>query len=183
MCAAKRDPVSEVLDRGARDLLTRAYGAKRNEWVMTRLADPSAAHKAWAKGMGIDLDGPDNAPTLSGKRQNAHTRWGRAFTRALYYNHKHYGPETRRRGAAPAIRTEKRTVPTDTPLEVEWGRRLRRLGVIPAGRAVRVRLRYGGQTALRAVRAKENDNRTFTDDGELGGRWSDPLERDWASVT
>lgn len=175
---AQRDPVSELLDAGARSLLQRAYDAPRGEWVSTRLADPSDRHRAWARSLyGIDLDGPDNAPTKSGKRQDAHTRWGRAFVRALYFNHKWYGYATPRR----ELRGTRRMSPNGAPLQIEWGRRMPVRGIIPAGRAVRIRLaKQGGQTALRAVHAKRDIDRTWTDDGGQGGRFSQLAERDWA---
>lgn len=172
----QRDPASELLDRGARELLERAYAAPRGTWVMTRLADPTDRHRRWARGIGIDLDGRDNAPTKSGKRQNAHTRWGRAFVRALYFNHRWYGQERGRQGG---IRAERRTSPNGTPLQIEWGRRLPVRGVIPAGRAVRVRIAYGGRTARRVVEAKVEADRIWVGDGEQGGRFSVASERDW----
>lgn len=180
--AYERDPVSVLLDRGARELLERVYKAPRGTWVMTRLADPPERTRAWARARyGIDVDGPDNAPTLSGKRANAHTRWGRAFMRALWYQHRQYGPTagpTAGRGAR-RVRTERRVSPTGTPLEVSWGRRVPALGVIPAGRAVRVRVPYGGKTARRVVEAKARDDRIWVGDREQGGRFSVAAERDW----
>src|SRR5712691_4902670 len=86
-----RDPVSELLDRGARALLARAYSVRAGTWVMTRLADPSREHLDWAQDMGLDsLMGPDKPTTASGAHVQAHTRWGRAFMRALWYQHKWY---------------------------------------------------------------------------------------------
>lgn len=173
---AKRDPVSELLDRGARRLLVRAYAAPVGTWVMTRLADPSLEHVAWARGMGLDpLMGPDRAPTASGAHVQAHTRWGRAFMRSLYFNHRWYGDK-----AAEAMRDERRTVPYSRPLQVEWGRRMPAVGVIPAGRAIRIRVAIGGATSLRVVRAKPDSARIYDDGGAPAGRWSDPALRDWA---
>jgi hypothetical protein len=173
--SAVRDPVSELLDRGARDLLSRVYAAAAGEWVMTRLADPPPETVAWAGTLGIELPGRDNAPTLSGRRMQVYTRWGRAFTRALYYQHKWYG-------AAGAIRAQRRMEPFGRALDVEFGVRRPKLGVIPAGRAVRIRLRPGGAPALRAVRRLGDGDRTFADDGEPAGRWSDPARRDWNAL-
>jgi hypothetical protein len=173
----ERDPVSVLLDRGARELLARVYSAPRGQWVMTRLADPTERHHAWGRAHGWDLDGPDNAQTLSGKHINAHTRWGRAFMRALWYQHRQYGPEPGR--GARGIRASRRTVPTGIPLQIEWGRRMPELGVIPAGRAVRVRVAYGGRTARRVVEAKATADRIYTDDGGQGGRFSVAERRDW----
>jgi hypothetical protein len=174
----ERDPVSVLLDRGARDLLARVYAAPRGQWVMTRLADPSARHEAWAAGRGWRLMGPDNAATLSGRHVNAHTRWGRAFMRSLWYQHRQYGPALARAG----VRTERRAAPTSIPLQVEWGRRLPGSStgrVLPAGRAVRVRVAYGGKTARRVVMTKPEADRIYTGDGSQGGRFSVAGMRDW----
>lgn len=167
-----RDPVSELLDDGARQLLERVYAAPRGQWVSTRLADPGLRLRAWADSIGIDLMGPDNAPTISGRRQDAHTRYGRAFARAVFYNHKWYG--------GPAgLRRRRRMVPYDRPLEIDWGRRMRELGIIPAGRAVRVRVRPGGKTARAAVTRRPDADRIYADNGEHAGRSSVAEERDW----
>jgi hypothetical protein len=172
----QRDPASELLDSGARVLLERAYRAGAGKWVMTRLADPSPRHQAWAFALGLDLlMGPDVPTTASGAHVQAHTRWGRAFMRALYYQHKWYGDK-----AAKALRQERRTVPYSVPLQVEWGRRMPAVGVIPSGRAVRIRIAAGGRTKERVVRAKPDSARIFDDSGAPAGRWADPARRDWA---
>jgi hypothetical protein len=172
---AERDPASELLDRGARALLARAYGVRSGVWVMTRLADPAPEHVKWARAIGLDpLMGADRPPTLSGSHVQAHTRWGRAFMRALWYQHKWYGDKPRK-----GFRQERRMTPYSLPLQVEWGRRVPAVGVIPAGRAVRIRIATGGATKLRVVRAKPDSARIFTDDGAIAGRWSDPSRRDW----
>jgi hypothetical protein len=176
----ERDPVSVLLDRGARDMLARVYQAKRGEWVMTRLADPTDRHRAWAAARGWDLDGPDNAATLSGRHVNAHTRWGRAFMRALWYQHRQYGPEPGR--GARGVRETRRNAPNGTALQIEWGRRLPGSTsgrMLPAGRAVRIRIAYGGRTARRVVEAKPYADRIYTTDGGQGGRFSVAAERDW----
>jgi hypothetical protein len=166
--------VSVLLDDGARSLLARAYAAGSGKWVMTRLADPDAGTLDWAQDQGINsLLGPDRATTANGTRNNAHTRWGRAFVRALYFNHRWYGD-------TKGFREERRTVAWGRPLQVEWGARKPAVGVIPAGRAVRVRLAAGGKTALRVVRAKPDAARIYDDDGRTAGRWADPAKRDWA---
>lgn len=174
----ERDPVSVLLDRGARELLARVYAARRGQWVMTRLADPTDRHRAWARAHGWDLDGPDNAPTLSGRHVNAHTRWGRAFMRALWYQHRWYGPAPGR-GARP-VRDARRASPTGTALQLEWGRRLPGSATLPRGRAVRVRVAYGGQTARRVVQSRRDADRIYRDDGSMGGRFSVAERRDWA---
>jgi hypothetical protein len=194
----ERDPVSLLLDRGAREMLARVYAARRGEWVMTRLADPTPRHLAWGRANGWDLFGPDNAATLSGRHINAHTRWGRAFMRALWYQHKWYGPPagsrahasymaSEKRAAAQAgrtaVREERRLHPTTIPLQIEWGRRLpgsARGRMLPAGRAVRIRIAYGGKTALRVVQAKRRDDRIYLNNGDQGGRFSIAADRDWA---
>lgn len=176
----ERDPVSVLHDRGAREMLARVYAARRGAWVMTRLADPTDRHRAWARALyGIDLDGPDNAPTLSGRRLDARTRWGRAFMRALWYQHRWYGPAA---GKAGGVRTARRMTPASAALQVQWGRRLPGSAtgrMLPAGRAVRVRVAYGGKTARRVVQAKRYGDRIYTDDGGQAGRFSVAAERDW----
>ena len=170
-----RDPVSELLDRGARQLLVRAYSVRAGTWVNTRLADPSPEHVAWARRKGLDdLMGPDRPSTASGMHVQAHTRWGRAFMRALWYQHKWYGDKQLK-----GFRPERRMVPYSLPLQVEWGRRMPAVGVIPAGRAVRIRIATGGQAKQRVVRAKPDSARIFADDGRPAGRWADPAGRDW----
>jgi hypothetical protein len=176
----ERDPVSVLWDRGTREMLSRVYAARRGQWVMTRVADPTPRHLLWAKLHGIDLDGPDNAATLSGKHINAHTRWGRAYMRSLWYQHRQYGPEPGR--GARGIRGTRRMTPTSVPLQIEWGRRLpgSTTGrVLPAGRAVRIRIAYGGKTARRVVEGKGFLDRIYTHDGGQGGRFSIAEDRDW----
>lgn len=175
MAAFTRDPVSVLFDRGARVLLERVY-ANPGTWQGTRLADPSAEHRGYFASMyGIDVDGPDNAPTVSGKRQNAYTRWGRGFTRAVYYQHRWYSG-TRGGGWRDTRRTTKRNAGA---LELEWGRRVPARGVIPAGRAVRARLLRGGQAADRAVQQHGYTDRIFTADGQAAGRSAVAAGRDW----
>jgi hypothetical protein len=167
--------VSELLDRGARELLGRVYAERAGTWVMTRLADPSADHQRWAASMGIgDLMDRDVPTTDSGRNDTAHTRWGRAFARALYHQHRWW---SNGRGGWRATR---RIAPNPRPLEIEWGGRVRRLGVIPAGRAVRVRQPRGGQAARRAVQARPRAARIYDGSGRTAGRWADPARRDWA---
>jgi hypothetical protein len=175
MLGSKRDPVSELLDRGARELLERAYGA-RGEWVLTRLADPDAGTIAWAATLGIDVMGRDNAPTASGRRNNAHTRWGRAFVRSLYHQHRWW---SNGRGGW-RVRAPRMT-PSQRPLVIDWGNRVPKLGVIPAGRAIRVRAPVGGRPgAVRAIAPVQPERRIYTSAGHPGGRWADKAGRDWS---
>ncbi|HVH79719.1 MAG TPA: hypothetical protein VM782_10040, partial [Stellaceae bacterium] len=81
-----RDPVSQLFDAGARQLLERAYAA-RGGWVGTRLADPTPRHRAVLALLGINPDAPDDA-AAAGRGLDAKSRWGRGFVRALYYQHK-----------------------------------------------------------------------------------------------
>ena len=169
-----RDPVSELLDGGARILLERAFAA-RGGWVQTRLADPSPEHVAWAASIGIDLTGPDNAATLSGRHQDLKSRWVRSFSRALHYQLKWYGSPGR-------LRKTRRMVAYGRPMELEVGRRVPALGVIPAGRIVRIRLRPASRRAVvAAVQALPVRDRIIDDHGNPeGGRSSDATRRDWA---
>lgn len=170
----ERDPVSVLFDTGARRLLERAYNS-RGEWVGTRVADPPPGTVAHFARLGIDVRGPDN-PSSPRAKINAHTRWCRGFLRALYYQHKWYSNLGREGGWRGSKRLRPRT---SGALEVEFGRRVPATGVIPAGRAVRVRIRRGGQVAKRAVQRMSDDNRIWTDEGEPGGLMSDPSRRDW----
>jgi hypothetical protein len=158
----ERDPVSVLWDGAAAQLLARARKA-RGGWAGTRIADPSPRQRAaLAAVYGIDADGPDR-PSTAARRGglNAKTRWARGFVRALYYanDRRHGGP-----GLA---------------LEVEVGRH-KPAGVrVPAGRAVRVRVRRGGSAAVRAVQRKGDGARIWDADGLPAGRFSDPALRDW----
>jgi hypothetical protein len=99
--------------------------------------------------------------------------------RALWFQHRMFGPGAGRE----AVRGTRRMTPGSIPLQVEWGRRLpgSRTGkILPAGRAVRVRVAYGGETARRSVQAKPAGDRIYAGDGELGGRWAVAERRDWA---
>jgi hypothetical protein len=155
---APRDPVSELWDRAAQGLLERAYAA-RGGWVATRIKDPTDGQVARFRAIGIDPLGKDNAPTRSGKRKDMRSRWCRGFVRAVYYQNK--------AGEGRAI-------------EIEVGARKPAVGVIPAGRAVRIRVRRGGQVASGAVRRKAEADRIYDDAGGLGGRWAgDRSRRDW----
>lgn len=154
--------MSVLWDRGASELLGRARRA-RGGWAATRIGDPSNRQRAALMGAyGIDPDGPDR-PSTARRRGglNARTRWARGFVRAVYYVN-----DTRHGGPGLA-------------LEVEVGAHKPALGVIPAGRAVRLRVRRGGQVAMRAVGRKPDSARIWDDAGFPAGRFSDPALRDW----
>lgn len=157
----ERDPVSVLWDTAAVRVLAETRALKGG-WRGTRIADPTPRQRAALLDVyGIDPDGPDNPSSIGGRRGglNARTRWARGFVRALAYanDRRHGGP-----GLA---------------LEIEVGVHKPALGVIPAGRAVRVRVRRGG--SARAVQAKPESKRIWVGDREPGGRWSDPARRDW----
>ena len=165
----RRDPLSVLFDDGARQLLARAYAAP-GQWAGTRLADPSPRHLAYAARLDINPLARDGLPGGA-----ARTRWVRAFVRALYYQHKWYG-------GPGGLRASRRTTANPSKaIEVDVGRRVLALGVIPAGHAIRVRVLPGGQKALAAVQREGDGERIFDDEGDpSGGRWADPARRDWA---
>lgn len=165
----QRDPLSELFDDAARRLLARAY-ANPGRWAATRLADPTMAHIRFANSHGIYPESRDTAPG-----GEARTRWGRAFVRSLYYQHKWWSA-----GGSDGWRDRKRTAPRESGgLVVEVGRRLpggAQAGtLLRPGRAVRVKLERGGQAKAAAVARMSND-RTWADQGP---RWADPGDRDW----
>jgi hypothetical protein len=161
----ERDPVSVLWDVPAARVLAETR-ALRGGWRGTRIADPTPRQRAALLSVyGIDPDGPDNPSSIGGRRGglNARSRWCRGFVRALAYAN-----DTRHGGPGLA-------------LEIEVGARKPALGVIPAGRAVRVRVRRGGAVALRAVQREPEAGRIFDDAGLPAGRWSDPGLRDWSA--
>lgn len=161
------DPVSvEFEDRAAR-LLARVYAANGG-WVVTRLADPPRSLAARWRAEGIDVTGPDDQ-----KGGEMRTRWARGFTRAVYRLHRwHYRERTHSLGP-------RRTTPSPKPIEVEVGRHLPAVGVIPPGRNIRVRMLTGGQVSRRAVRRLPDSDRIYNDAGQPAGRWHEPSSRDW----
>jgi hypothetical protein len=167
MSAATRDPISTLFDGPARRLLERAY-ARPGAWVMTRVADPGPGGIAY---------GADRPSVAGGTGLNARTRWCRAFVRALYFQHKWYS------GAhGSGWRAQRRTAPRSAgALRVQVGVHRPATGIIPAGRAVRIRIDRGGQAKERAVRRMPDSARIFRDDGSTAARWSDPNLRDWVS--
>ena len=174
MAVYERDPLSELFDAGARQLLDRAYAA-RGQWVRTRVADPGPRQLVACAELGIDPFGPDDSSAKGGRGLDAKTRWCRAFVRAVYYQHRWYSGTK-----AGAWRRDKRMEPRHSgAIEIEIGRRVPVLGVIPAGRAVRIRIRPGGETAKRAAKRMAAADRIYTDRGRPGERHSDPAKRDW----
>jgi len=166
--AFTRDPVSELLTSGARALLGRAYAAP-GRWVYTRLADPSPEHRAHFAALGIDVDGPDNAPRRGGRGLEAHTRWARGFVRALYYQHLWYSRPGGRGWRTAKAATERRA----GALQVTVGAHRPALGVIPAGRMVGVILHPGGRPARNAAAAAPA---AYTGNGPAAAQ---PSRRDW----
>lgn len=156
-----RDPVSSLLDHGARRILERAY-ASPGQWVTTRLADPTPEHISHFAAEGINVLGPDNAPVRGRRSLNAHTRWCRGFIRAIYYQHLWYS-QIGGRGWRAERRTAERKAGA---LKVDVGRHMPELGVIPPGRIVRVVLYPGGQAARKAAAAEP-------------GAEADATRRDW----
>jgi hypothetical protein len=159
---ASRDPVSELMDRGAAKLLDRAY-KRPNVWVGTRLARPTTKHEAWARAMGIALDGPDNAPGGQAK-----DRWTRAFIRSVYWHHKWFYRE----GEGLRLGDRRAAANQSKALQYE-------VGVLAGpGRAVRIRIRQGGAAASKAAEKMPESRKIFVN-GEPGPRWADPGRRDW----
>lgn len=158
-----RDPVSLVWDTAAARILQRVY-EQRGGWYATRITDPPPSLLAYFGAKhDIDLTGPDNAATISGRHINYRTRWNRGFVRAVNYRNdrRHGGP--------------------GGPLEIQVGRpKPAGPGNTPAGWAVRLRVRRGGdKRARRAVERKKYGDRIWTGDGEPGGRFHDITGRDW----
>jgi hypothetical protein len=120
------------MDTAARKLLTRVYKADGG-WAATRLADPSPRQLAHWLSQGVNVLGKDPVPP-GGFR--AYNHWARSYTRALWYQHKWFSGDPDTGG----WRSERRTSMRWPGIEVEFGRHRPALGVIPAGRPVRVRL-------------------------------------------
>ena len=160
-----RDPVSVLFDGGARRLLARAY-AHPGQWAGTLLKNPEARHVAHFASLGIDVLGPDTQPG-----REARTRWARGFTRSLYYQHKWWSGT-----GGQGWRGEKRRVARATGgLVVEVGVAKRAVGVIPAGRSVRVKLVSGGKAKVKAV-DQTPEAEQWRDHGP---RYADARRRDW----
>jgi hypothetical protein len=169
----RRDPVSELFDGPAGTHLRAAY-ARPGSPVSRPLIPPTMAHRLWAVGMGINLDGADPAKAAVGTVVN---RWDAALERALYWRHRWFWD-----GGA-GLRAERRTVPVSgRTLRVEFSARARRFTVGPRSfyaRTVRLTVVPGGDRALRAVMALAPAERIYDNRGEPAGKHSDPADRDW----
>lgn len=146
-----RDPVSEVWDAAAAAVLRRAVSA-RGKWVSSRIADWTPDKRAELLALyGVDVAGPDDVP--SGV---ARSRWARGFVRAVH----------------AANRASKRP----RAVQLEIGRRVPAVGVIPAGRTFRIRTHPGGKKAREFAERKAGADRT----GDRTPGYLPPDRRDWA---
>jgi hypothetical protein len=162
-----RDPLSELFDDGARRLLDRAY-ARPGEWQYTRLVDPTPGELI--RWHGFAPLGPD---PVDGQRY--HTRWGRAFARSIYHQHRWWSVGTQTGG----WRTTRRpTVRKSGALLVEAGRYKPALGVIPRGLSFRVMLAHAGAEMRAAVAQLPASQRWAGPEGH-GPSTSALTDRDW----
>lgn len=158
----ERDPVSVLFDSGARRLLERAY-ARPSQWAGTRIAAPDPRHAVWLAAQGINVYGTDEL---------GRDRWAAGFVRALYYQHTWHRAGGRWGG--------RRMVPNDArAIRYELGRRLPALGIIPAGRAIRIMSVPGGPAARRAVAKLPDSRRYILAGGQPGPLQADGQDRDW----
>lgn len=170
-----RDPASVLLDSAARRLLMRAY-ARPGQWVGTRLAVPTRRTERYLAALGIQWAMPDRPSVRGGRGLNARTRWGRAFVRAIYFQHNWYSG-----GGQSGFRAERRREERHSgAIKVEVGRAIGAGQGRPSGRAVRIKFfPRGGQAAANAAARLPDADRIFTDAGEQTARSSDPALRDW----
>lgn len=165
----RRDPISELFDGGARHLLGRAYRAP-GAWQTTRLEHPDAAQAAWAAAVyQINVYGRDYVPS-----RRARTRWARAFTTSLYYQHNYWSDAGGGWRDAPRLARRR-----DLALVVDVQRSMPARGIIPAGRQVRIRVMPGGAAARAAVARLPLSQRIFGPDGEHAGASSQIDDRPW----
>lgn len=161
------DPLRDQFIPGARRLLDRAY-ASPEEWVHTRLVDPDVAELI--RWRAYDPLGPDPVP---GRRYR--TRWGRAFARCLYDQHRWYSPYSQ----GGAWRAQRRPVVRKAgALLVEAGAYKPALGIIPRGLAFRVMLAQSGAAMRDAVAALPASQRWAGPEGH-GPASSQLDDRDW----
>lgn len=167
-----RDPVSEWFDAGARQLLARAY-AHPGQWQTTRLAGPTAEHRRRAASLlpPIDVDEPDPVPGRKAK-----TRWGRAFLRALYYQHRWWAAS-----GGGWRKTRRTTIRKSGALLVEFGPKRRALGVIPAGLTVVVCFNPSNADKAAAVAAIPTSQR-WNVGSSPGPASSDLADREWEAA-
>jgi hypothetical protein len=171
------------MDASARRLLARVY-ANPGTWQQMWLPDPTIRQRSRWIGEGINVDAPDPLPKGGGV--DAKTRWGRAFTRAVYYQHKWYSA-----GRGGEWRKDRRTSARSTGgLRIEIGRHIvaspqfnparPELGGLPPRRRVRVQLAAGGKAKTAAVARLSNKDRIWTETGNPAGRFGEQRYRDWA---
>jgi len=162
--------MSELFDAGARAILDRAYAQPR-EWHYTRLVDPSPAELI--RWRGHDPLGPDPVP---GERYV--TRWGRAFSRAIYYQHRWWSASAQ---GGPWRATRRPVVRKSGALLVEAGRyKPAGLGSVALrrGLAFRVQLAPAGAEMRAAVAALPASQRWAGPQGH-GPATSQLDDRDW----
>lgn len=165
--------MSELFDAGARAHLQAAY-ARPGEWVSRPLLPPTAEHRLWALGMGINLDGADPAKRAVGTVMN---RWDAGFERAVYWLHRWWWDGGR------GFREERRLQPAPArSVQVSITRQARRFTIGPRSfyaRGARIRVYAGGARALAHVRQLPGASRIYDDRGNPAGKWGDPADRDW----
>ena len=165
--------MSELFDAGARAHLQAAYDS-RGRWVARPLLPPTAEHRLWALGMGINLDGDDPAKRAVGTIMN---RWDAAFQRACYWVHRWYWD------GGGGFQDDRRLQPAPArSIQVAVSARARRFTIGPRSfyaRAARVVVHPGGRRALAYVQALDDARRIYDDSGEPAGKWGDPETRDW----
>ena len=162
MRGVPRDPVSELFDGPARQLLDRMY-ARPGQWVGTRIVAPSPNQVAYFAMGGINVLGKDHM---------GRPRWSAGFVRAVYYQAKWHRTGSR-------WHADRRLTPNQARgISYEVGRMLPVLGVIPAGRAVRIKSHPGGAAAQRAVARLPRSERIYDGD-RPGARYSAVADRDW----
>lgn len=145
----------------------------------TRLRPPGRRAREYAAEHGVNVLGPDDVSARGGRGLNARTRWARAYVRALYYQHKWYSA-----GGTQGWRKAKRAEPRHSgALEVDVGRQVAAVGLIPAGRIIRIRFTQRRPEAAKREHFRELEpaERVYTPAGGRGGRWSGPAQRDWHS--
>lgn len=164
--------MSELFDAAAKAHLEAAYQGEG--WVSRPLLPPTAEHRLWALGMGINLDGADPAKAAVGTVMN---RWDAAFERACYWLHRWFWDGGR------GFLGERRMQPAPArSIQVNISTRARRFQIGPRSfyaRPARVRVYASGGRALAHVKQLSDDQRIYDDAGDPAGKWGDPETRDW----